>query len=197
LESGEPLELCMTANQIETLRAWREEPPETQAPSPTPPEEGTDPVDPIDPVDEEPTMEEQAAGDPPVPESDITVSKFATAQEAREKVAKVGMMDLREPEKFATLRTYIDSTLSVPSVEAQIGKLAAAGMLTDRNLWETKDPWHVAATALARVKDPVWLAGYWPSICFLRGKTLGNPRNEAQIAMSIAVIETVGEMIGA
>ena len=175
----------MTANQIETLRAWREE---RTGPTPPTPEEGTDPVDP---------MEEQAAGDPPVPESDITVSKFATAQEAREKVAKVGMMDLREPEKFATLRTYIDSTLSVPSVEAQIGKLAAAGMLTDRNLWETKDPWHVAATALARVKDPVWLAGYWPSICFLRGKTLGNPRNEAQIAMSIAVIETVGEMIGA
>ena len=143
LENGEPLELCMTANQVETLRAWREEP---------------------DRVDEEPAIA------PP---------------------------DLREPEKFAALRTYIDLTLSVPSVEAQIRKLTAAGLLTDKNLWETKDPWHVAATALAKVKDPVWLAGYWPSICFLRGKTLGNPRNEAQIAMSIAVIETVGGMIGA
>ena len=107
-----------------------------------------------------------------------------------------GPGSLREPGKFAALRTYIASTLSAPSVEAQIGKLTAAGLLTDKNLWETKDPWHVAATALTRVKDPVWLAGAWPAICFLRGKTLGNPRNEAQIAMSIAVIETVGGMIG-
>ena len=133
------------------------------------PQERTDPVHPIDPIDEKPTIEEQVDDGPG---------------------------SLREPGKFAALRTYIASTLSAPSVEAQIGKLTAAGLLTDKNLWETKDPWHVAATALAKVKDPVWLAGYWPSICFLRGKTLGNPRNEAQIAMSIAVIETVGEMIG-
>ncbi len=170
IDNDVPVEQALTATQIETLSEYRRSEPNMV-----------------------PVPEEAAAADaalPVVPE----VAAFAPDQELREKIA---MQDLREPAKFAQLLSHILSTLSVASVESQLGKLVTAGLLTNKNLWETKDPWSTAKKALEKLRDPVWLARYWPSLCFLRGKALGNTRAEAQIAMSIAVIETVGEMIGA
>jgi len=100
----------------------------------------------------------------------------------------------QDPERFAKLLHYTQHGLTQPSVEAQVGRLISAGLLANKELWRTRGQWTVAQTVYRRLKEPAWLARYWPTIVFLRGPMLGNIRTEAMMAASWALLDRVGEL---
>lgn len=100
-----------------------------------------------------------------------------------------------EPEKFANLVTFIEKGFTVRSIEGQVGRMINCQVLTDKALWQTPNRWDTAKRAMAKLKDPAQLVEYWRVVVFLRGRNLGNPRAEAILAGSYAILDVVGEMM--
>jgi hypothetical protein len=99
-----------------------------------------------------------------------------------------------EIEKFIALQHYLDATMTVRSVDAQIGRMVRAGVITDRSRWSRGNPWDTAQKALARLRDPAQLARYWRGVCFFQGRSLGSQRTEALLAASWAILDVTREL---
>ena len=145
------------------------------------------------PDPEKPDLEREIAVDPAVPDSDKTILVMQHVGDQPQVVGDVH----REIPKFLALHHYIVTSVAVSTVESVLGRMSAAGIITDKNLWETDQKWDVAKAAHKKINDPVQLARYWRTICFLRGKTLGNVRSEATLAASMALLEVIQGLMGA
>ncbi|MFH0981827.1 MAG: hypothetical protein V2A79_09840 [Planctomycetota bacterium] len=151
---------------------------------------------------EEPARADGLAGDSEsgfdnVPATEPPVGEEAEPTPAEQLAAAQVPSDvrpLREPDKFKALQAFVAHDLTLPSLEGLLGRMVNAGILTEKRLWETVNPWQTAPRALAKLQDPEQLAGYWPMVCFLRGRMLGNPRADALLAGAWAILDVVREL---
>ncbi len=102
--------------------------------------------------------------------------------------------DVPEPGKFAKLVAEARNLTKV-KVQGQLARVIGSGMLPDKQLWQTTRRHEVAGLALAKCQDVEVLTRQWPMVRWLRGRTLGNARNEMMMVMSWVLIGVIAEMI--
>ena len=102
--------------------------------------------------------------------------------------------DVPEPAKFAKLVAE-SKMLTEFKLQGQLARLINSGCLPNKQLWQTDQRHQVAKMALAKCKDVEVLNRQWPMIRWLRGRTLGNARNEMMIVMSWVLLGVITELM--
>ncbi|HUT95828.1 MAG TPA: hypothetical protein VMY37_40625 [Thermoguttaceae bacterium] len=117
-----------------------------------------------------------------------------TAVDEENKTITVTPADVPESAKFAKLVAE-SKMLTEFKLQGQLARLINSGCLPNKQLWQTDKRHQVAKMALAKCKDVEVLKRQWPMIRWLRGRTLGNARNEMMLAMSWVLLGVITELM--
>jgi hypothetical protein len=141
-----------------------------------------------------------------VAESDVQFDEAAHPDPGQEKRRHASFEVIDDPEPFESLPELPehDKFLSFCAacrevnesrVAAQLARMVAAGVVTEKSNWPTDKRHEVCRMATEKCHQETSIRHLWPLLCFLRGKALGNHKVEVQLFISWVILGELAEIV--